>query len=586
MKRRHSDVFGQVLLALCESIDTPRALSVWLCFKYNQAELVALPPADLANNNTKEYLLDYFITEYLSKSRFLKTSIDTRGVAIGKWKSAEQSCLQTNIKFRGYQLRPFTGRVETALFRAQRKIASVLGPLCLSKVLADCKWGPGATYDLRRAVATPDKKISQTVSVTQEALPYLRAVVRSDPHWSACFLGVVPEGPFSFVNEREIFSLVRGSRLLCVPKSAKTDRVIAAEPTGNSFLQQGVHSFMRRRLKRFGVDLDDQSINQRGAQDAYTRGLSTLDLSAASDTISTELVYHLLPLDWALFLDSIRSPETQVNGEWVRTEKFASMGNAFCFELETLIFWALSSSVEGFVDRHDRREVEGVTVYGDDIIVPRRCYNEVVEILTFCGFEVNAKKSYRDGNFFESCGKHYHRSVEVTPPYQKESLSHPSEFIRAYNRLVRFGIRVGLATGADVLALLRPSLRILRNRYPLRPFPRIPFGCEGDDGFLRPLREFSLDQNHGYRCSVLIFVPVVSQAREDALYAYKLRRFHAHRRRKDDQWLGSNAENNPTNVSSSGYAGNVLSGTWRTRVRWVPLMSLTGTLDERSALDW
>lgn len=541
MRKPGSDAMENVVRSLCERIDSPRSLSVWLCYKYNQEALLELPLADPADSNSERFMLDYFVTEYLSKYKGLKLSRDLFRVALDKWKLTEQQCAETNKFFRAYQLRPSTGRVDSALFSAQRKIAAVLGRLCLPVVLSDCKWGPGATFDMSREVATPDKKISQAISVTPAALGYLRAVVESDPHWAWCFLGCFPEGPFSLTPD--CFNLVRGSRFLTVPKSAKTDRCIAAEPTGNGFLQQGVHAYMRRRLKRFGIDLDDQSINQRRAQDAFAGQLSTLDLSAASDTISRELVYHLLPVDWALFLDSLRSPETRVEGEWIRTEKFVSMGNAFCFELETLIFWALASSVaENFSD------VDCVTVYGDDLIVPRRSFDSVVEILTVCGFSVNAKKSFKDGNFFESCGKHYHKGIDVTPVYQKECLLHPSEIVRAHNRLLRFSERLPL----DKRFIVESATKRLANSYPLRPFPRIPFGVPEDGGFLRPLSEFPLDRNHGYRCHVLDYVPRISEAREDALYAYKLRRF---------------IQQNPRN---NGHAGNSTKGTWRTKVRWIP----------------
>jgi len=556
MKRTNSDVMVPVVQALCESIGTPRALSVWLCFKYNQRALLELPATDPATNDTRAFLLDYFITEYLSKYKGLKAGIKTRDVAVSKWRLAEQKCYETNLRFRGYQLRPFTGRVEALLYRAQRKIAAVLGSLNVGHVLSDCRWGPGATFDLRRSVATPDNKISRAITVTAAALPYLRAVVESDPHWASVFLGCIPEGRFSLLPS--CFEVVKGSRISAVAKNAKTDRIIAVEPTGNSFLQQGVHKYMRRRLMRFGIDLDDQSINNRLAQEAYTRELSTLDLSAASDTISRELVYHLLPLDWSMFLDSLRSPATLVDEGWVHTEKFASMGNAFCFELETLIFWALASSVES----ESGSVSPFVSVYGDDIIVSRWAFDSVVEILQFAGFEVNSKKSFKDGNFFESCGKHYHRGVEVTPAYQKEILNHPSELIRAHNRLIRLELR------SLTYDYFRKATKRLCYSYPLRPFPRLPIGSQDDGGFLRPLSDFLLDKNHGFRCHVLAFVPKVTPGREDALYAYYLRRRSQPRNETSFEGL------TPLNPDPRGYAGNVTEGTWRTKVRWVPEASV------------
>jgi hypothetical protein len=533
--------------------------------------------ADSADRDPTTFLLDYFITEYLSKYKGLKTSFNKARNALDKRELAEQRCEQVNRKFREYRLRPFTGRVEAALFRAQRKIAAVLGNLRLPIVFSDCMWGPGATYDLKRSDASPDKKMLRTISVTSGALGFMRAQLESDPHWFEALYGILPEGPFSITSS--CFTTVRGSRFLTVPKTAKTDRCIAAEPTGNSFLQQGVHSYIRRRLRRFGVDLDDQSINQQRARDAYALGLSTLDLSAASDSISTELVFHLLPLDWALFLDSIRSPETSVNGKWRRTEKFASMGNAFCFELETLIFWALASSVE-----ENQGSVDAVTVYGDDIIVPRRSFESVVEILTFCGFAVNEKKSYADGNFYESCGKHYYKGIDVSPVYQKEPVKDPSEIIRAHNRLFRLGRQ---RLPQDKWFIFEKALRELYVLYPFRPKPKIPYGVDEDGGFLCPVEDLSPpDPNHGFRCRVLDYVPKSSPVHEGAMYAYKLRRAASLKSNPYSRYDERKVIHAPSgfddgfcfNPLKKGWAGYMTKGKWRSRERWVPLHAIQETV--------
>lgn len=537
MQAQNSDVLASVVQRLCEHLATPRSLSVWLCYKYNQEALVELPMPDTAVDDTSEFAKDYFVTEYLSKYVGLKLSRNLRQVALDSWRATEVLCAQTNVRLRDPNSVNNLDGAEALIFRAQRKISKVLGPLDVPRVLEDCRWGPGATQDLRKSRATLDKKILETISVTARALPYLRAVLESDIHWAGARIGTIPSGHYSMLSSN--FNIVRGSRFLTVPKNAKTDRSIAAEPTGNSFLQQGVHQYMRDRLKRFGVNLDDQSINQRAARGAYHRRLSTLDLSAASDSITTELVFLLLPIDWALLLDALRSHETEVDGRWVRTEKFASMGNAFCFELETLIFWAISSSVASNQER-----INEISVYGDDIIVPREGYDDTVRALEFFGFKTNLKKSYKEGNFFESCGKHYHKGIDVTPVYQKAELNHPSELIRAHNRLIRLQARgVGIS---------RACLSKLTSAYPLQPFPRVPYGVSEDGGFLRPLHEFEVDPNRGFRCHVLDYVTRIAPVNEAAVYAYKLR----HR-----------AFRNPT---PSGHAGLSVEGKWRTKVRWVP----------------
>jgi hypothetical protein len=111
MHSRNSDVTEAVVRSLCERIDSPRALAVWLCFKHNQDALVELPMPAIAVEDSAQFQLDYLITEYLSKYKGLKLSTNKRKVALDKWKLTEVQCKETNARFRELQLRPFTGRV-------------------------------------------------------------------------------------------------------------------------------------------------------------------------------------------------------------------------------------------------------------------------------------------------------------------------------------------------------------------------------------------------------------------------------------------------------------------------------------------
>jgi hypothetical protein len=66
----------------------------------------------------------------------------------------------------------------------------------------------------------------------------------------------------------------------------------------------------------------------------------------ASDTLAFEVVSWLLPNDWWWALEQCRSPVGVLpSGETIRYQKFSSMGNGYTFELESLIFWAISQQV-------------------------------------------------------------------------------------------------------------------------------------------------------------------------------------------------------------------------------------------------
>jgi hypothetical protein len=501
---------------------------------------------------------DYAVKNFLSKWKGLLTGIDTEKVALDGWSAAELVCAETNGRIReflrdGAKGKTFVNRpVEAIISIAQSKIEKVLGPAPnLAALHKGCKWSGGATFDLKRG-SPISKKMTGRISCTESALPYPRMEIESDPQWVEALTGVYPSGPLSLLKQN--FKIVKGNRFLTVPKNAKTDRCIAAEPSGNSFLQQGVGRYIRKRLRRFGVNLDDQSWNQLLARKAEKIGLATLDLSAASDTISTDLIFLLLPIEWALHLDRLRSRYSRVRGEWVYLSKFSSMGNAFTFELESLIFWSI---VEACLEDGG----ECITgVYGDDIVVPASVAPRVIEVLGWCGFSLNKEKSFTSGPFYESCGKHYFHGYEVTPVYQKKFIDSPdggngnfiSEIVRLHNRMVRWSIRyVGLVDSLGFRAKLRRIVDDALKKSKIYDCPKIPIDDVSDDGLLVDVRELDWDCNHGFYCRVYVFQPGLRRVWNSPLYAYKLRR---------PKYL---------NVDPKGYGATANGGEWIYRNRYI-----------------
>jgi len=157
-------------------------------------------------------------------------------------------------------------------------------------------------------------------------------------------------------------------------------------------------------------------------------GFCTIDLSSASDSISTNLVKLLLPDDWFYLLNRLRSPSFSYNGVSRRYEKFCSMGNGFCFPLQTLIFLSVCSACEGGRIAVDYR------AYGDDIIVRKSKFSAVTDLLGRCGFTLNGKKTFSSGVFRESCGGDFWQGVDVRPA-ELESLSSLSEVFVFHNLL-------------------------------------------------------------------------------------------------------------------------------------------------------
>jgi hypothetical protein len=229
------------------------------------------------------------------------------------------------------------------------------------------------------------------------------------------------------------FVRANGNRITFVPKDARTLRTIAIEPALNVCLQLGVHSFIADRLHTLGNSIIDQERNQEWARLGSMRGLgssyATIDLSQASDSVSTELVRWLLPSDWFGFLDDIRCKSGVVEGAPMLYEKFSSMGNGFTFALETLIFWALGRAVASTV-----HGAEVVSVYGDDIVVDDRAALLMVEVLQFAGLVVNTTKSFVLGPFRESCGADWHSGLRVTPQYIRRAVLRCTDVYNLLNR--------------------------------------------------------------------------------------------------------------------------------------------------------
>lgn len=357
--------------------------------------------------------------------------------AIGKFLLAEARCRRYNLKFRGNSLYS-TFHLGSDLDRLKRWIAYVLGESPelsaiydggLISVYGECNFGPGASIGVHgRSTNLARKLLSEKWTCTPSALPYAVAAMTHDHHIYELLLrrrdGFVDMDPLrlrdAIVAKTQ---LVHFNKIVTVPKTTLVDRTIAVEPLLNGYLQKGIDNYMRRLLKRVGVDLSDQSRNQllakAGSHSGQNDPFVTIDLSLASDSVSSGLVRALLPPDWYHFLDAIRSPAFKLPGSdlAVRYEKFVSMGNGFCFPLETLIFASVCSLYSKPAD---------FSVYGDDIVVRQSVAGRVIKTLWALGFRHNPDKTFLQGDFRESCGADWFAGVEIRPltlDYEFDSLN-------------------------------------------------------------------------------------------------------------------------------------------------------------------
>jgi hypothetical protein len=396
--------------------------------------------------------------------------VDPEKAAMKKFHEAERLCGRYNSI---YVLERKLGRRRASFLRDEMRewIRKVIGDHPdYPAIWSLCGFGPGASVGVSgNATHLASKFLSQGWSVTPTALPYALAALRSDPHvWELLLTEKSPYicyDPDLFEQAlKQRVQLVTYNKITLVPKTALVHRTIAVEPLLNGYVQKGIDEFLRRRLFRFGIDLKDQSRNQRLAYFGSLPGndpFATIDLSSASDLISLELARDILPPDWFELLNSTRSPAYKLGNNVYRYNKFVSMGNGFCFPLETLIF----SSVCVAVYKMFNHPLD-FSVYGDDIVVRSSLSHEVLKLLRLIGFRHNPRKTFTTGQFRESCGSDWFNGEDVRPVTLDYKLDSLSNIIKFHNLTLR------RSKSIDLFLEVRDYLRALippRHRF-VRPF--------------------------------------------------------------------------------------------------------------------
>jgi hypothetical protein len=501
---------------LFESINTPKALAASILLQNREySQLVSLDADPNSYLTATAFADDYQVVKFLSKfPSFKHPDLDPEKAGRDSFYQFELQCRKTNKRFRELAEDPqkWDPEMRGILLLARRKIAEVLGDVDLSAISDKFGWGPGATSVSRGHYTSAYIKFAQRLDVTSNALIMGHCCVNSTPSWVNCQLQTDSFPSVAASITREAFNIVRGNEVVFVPKNAKTYRVIAKEPHVNSYLQKGFGAQIRQRLRDVaGVNLNDQTRNQRLARHGSLTGeLATIDLSGASDTISSELVKFLLPSRWFKLLDAVRSKQGYLDGNWIHYEKFSSMGNAYTFELESLIFWALCKSA---LHVHNRGQT--LSVYGDDLIVPSSAYSLVVKVLEFSGFTTNDKKSFSSGPFRESCGQDYFLGTSVRPIFLKEDVAHVESLYRLANSIRRYAHRRDFYHGCD--CRFENAWKQVVSYIPGKARIKIPDGF-GDVGLVANFDEAvpSRARNgwEGYRFKALIRLPLKEAMRD------------------------------------------------------------------------
>lgn len=219
-----------------------------------------------------------------------------------------------------------------------------------------------------------------------------------------------------------IYQEVNEARLTTVPKDNDKARIILIGPKLDMFFQQGIMTMIEKRLIPFGIDISTQAEKHRAwvYPMSVTHSHATIDFKDASNSQSLQLCHYLLPREWFVWLIRFRATRCQFG----TFPMIASMGNAFTFPLETLIFYALALAVTQRGNPNTTLADASilvnsrVSVFGDDVIIESLNAQRYVDLCKSVGLEVNTAKTFMGEEFFrESCGVDVFDYRNVRPWY-------------------------------------------------------------------------------------------------------------------------------------------------------------------------
>ncbi len=321
-----------------------------------------------------------------------------------------------------YELLPVADarRISSILFGSVfNELTAMINTFALSPV-----HGPGSTADS----VIGNQKFIQTSwpERLEEYFPYGEYVL---PHWKY-FSEYEPE-----FTSPEAETPVK---VITVPKTLKSPRIIAMEPVAMQYMQQAlmdglVRGIERSPLARHFTHFTNQSLNQEAARGGSIHGsTATLDLSEASDRVLNRFVIDLLA-PWPDLVGAVQACRSTravlPDSDPVVLRKFASMGSALTFPIEAIVFTTLlflgieAHTGKRFTEpRHFDAYRGRVHVYGDDMIVPVGSVHDVIGSLEAFGLKVNRTKSFWNGSFRESCGGDFYSGESVKPIRLKKDL--------------------------------------------------------------------------------------------------------------------------------------------------------------------
>lgn len=424
---------ADTLIELAET-DEPEA---WLMI----AKAKVNPHSAIYHNDSDLFYRDYQAVNFLRKYEGLSAvlNVDTNSEGLNQWLTAERQCKETNEIFRNAG-EYFSIPQLRELHAVRMKVQEIIGPSpSIAQVREHLRVGPGATRSCPSKFCSILDKIDN-FKTTSKGFAVMANTLIQGTFW-----------------DRELV-VSEASELAFVAKTALVSRAIEPPEDFDSQAQMALGRLIKIRLKKFGLDIDNQAFKNAhlAKQGSIDGSVATIDLSSASDTISYELIKFLLPKGWFNWLSRLRSQIINIhdpNGKSpkpipYRLSKFSAMGNGYTFELETLVF--LCITLVASRSHNTKTLPENFGVFGDDIICPTERAKSVIELLSLCGFKTNQDKTFIDGPFRESCGADFFMGAPVRPYFLKKELNHVTQLYNVANGIRRVSVRSLNYFGSDI----------------------------------------------------------------------------------------------------------------------------------------
>lgn len=301
---------------------------------------------------------------------------------------------------------------QKVLGEARNIVASVLGDYSPDETIKNARFGTKSSVGCPLHLASLDNKLSNAKAFTSSSRCadwFFYEYLSDDSILSELVETLCLDGWKTTLAHESL-------DLVFVPKSWKSLRIITPLTLLALFYSFGVGEQITEKLKSIGIDISCQQEKHRKwvIDFSKTRTHVTADLSSASDSIVMLLLEELLPYEWLNAIRRCLSVNYHLDDEPIKSYSVCPMGNGLTFPLETLVFYSIIKAVGNLTNTHGL-----YSVYGDDLIYPRRIHKYMVVVLPLLGFRLNNDKTFVEEPFRESCGADAYQGCDVRPFHLK-----------------------------------------------------------------------------------------------------------------------------------------------------------------------